>query len=241
MPARAPIIVRAGEEVSRRVFGGWIVRAGASFALCVTIAACATSYSPRPAPPAVPVVPPAGTIYGTASWYGPGFNGHRTSSGEIYNQEDLTAASMLYPLGSRVIVTNLQNRRSVEVTINDRGPFKKGRKIDLSHKAARMIGMIGPGTAEVRIDLLSAPPNSSPVGAPPRYYVQVGSFASSANATRLRTELAAYYPDVMIDRIAAGEHHFYRVRMGAFSSRYAAERRANASARFGLPIVITSE
>ena len=77
-----------------------------------------------------------------ASWYGPGFHGHKTSAGAFYDQEDLTAASIDFPLGSRVMVTNLDNGRSVEVTITDRGPFIKGRKIDLSHKAARMIGML---------------------------------------------------------------------------------------------------
>ena len=86
-----------------------------------------------------------------ASWYGPGFHGHKAATGAIYNQEDMTAASIAFPLGSRVMVTNLDNGRSVEVTITDRGPFVKGRKIDLSHKAARMIGMLDQGTARVRI------------------------------------------------------------------------------------------
>ncbi len=72
-----------------------------------------------------------------ASWYGPGFHGHKTSAGSVYDQEELTAASIAFPLGSRVMVTNLDNGLSVEVTITDRGPFLKGRKIDLSHKAER--------------------------------------------------------------------------------------------------------
>jgi rare lipoprotein A len=176
-----------------------------------------------------------------ASWYGPGFNGRRTSTGTIYNQEDLTAASNVFPLGSRVMVTNLDNHRSVEVAVIDRGPFKKNRKIDLSHKAAQVIGMLDKGTAPVRISLLSAPPGAPPVGAPPRYFVQVGSFSREDNAEHLRDKLSAYYTDVRVDRLEADEHHFYRVRMGAFPTRAEAESRAQSTAHFGLPIIIVPE
>jgi rare lipoprotein A (peptidoglycan hydrolase) len=142
--------------VMRKTQAPW--RAIIAIAIMTGIAGCSTYRAPAPAvPPPAAIAPARGTIIGVASWYGPGFNGHRTSSGEIYNQEDLTAASTLYPLGSRVMVTNLSNDRAVEVRINDHGPYVKGRKIDLSKKAARMVGMIGPGTAPVRIDLLSAP------------------------------------------------------------------------------------
>lgn len=199
----------------------------------IAFAACATR---RPAPPPTPT-----TQYGVASWYGPGFDGHPTSSGEIYNQDDLTAASTLYPLGSHVMVTDLDTGKSVEVRINDHGPYVKGRKIDLSRKAARLIGMMNPGTANVRLDLLTVPSGASPLGTPPQYFVQVGSFASSSNADRLRSQLAAYYSDVRVDQIEAGSRRFYRVRMGGFATRGEAEARADQSSRFGLPIVIVSE
>src|SRR6185295_16723968 len=84
---------------------------------------------------------------GVASWYGPGFHGQPTSSGAIYDQHALTAAHQKLPLGTRARVTNLDNGKSVEVLVNDRGPFAKGRIIDLSYAAAREIGMVGPGTA----------------------------------------------------------------------------------------------
>jgi peptidoglycan lytic transglycosylase len=216
----------------------------AAVAIVTGVAGCSTYRAPAPAvppPQAAAIAPQGGTIIGVASWYGPGFNGHRTSSGEIYNQEDLTAASTLYPLGSRVIVTNLDNDRSVEVRINDHGPYVKERKIDLSKKAARMIGMIGPGTAPVRIDLLSAPAGSRPVGAPTIYFVQVGSFSNPANASHLQQRLAAHYRDVSVDPVDAGGQTFYRVRMGAFESRASAQSRAAETARFGLPVVIVSE
>jgi len=176
-----------------------------------------------------------------ASWYGPGFHGRKTSAGSIYDQEELTAASIAFPLGSRVMVTNLDNGLSVEVTITDRGPFLKGRKIDLSQKAARMIGMLGHGTARVRISLISKPAGSREVGAPLRYFVQVGSFSEQQNAERLRSKLAPYYADVHVDRLDADHRRYYRVRMGAFATRSAAEARASDSARFGLPVVIVTE
>lgn len=98
-----------------------------------------------------------GVQTGVASWYGPGFHGNRTANGEIYDQFELTAAHQSLPLGSRVMVTNLTNGRAVEVRINDRGPFVDNRIIDLSYAAARVIGMLGPGTARVRVEVLSSP------------------------------------------------------------------------------------
>ncbi|MGA7869865.1 MAG: septal ring lytic transglycosylase RlpA family protein, partial [Candidatus Binatus sp.] len=189
----------------------------------------------------VPQPTPTPQVVGMASWYGPGFHGRKDASGRYYDQEDLTAASIAFPLGSRVMVTNLDNGRSVEVTITDRGPFKKGRKIDLSHKAAGMIGMLDNGTARVRIALISKPPGTRDVGAPLRYWVQVGSFSEQQNAEQVRKKLAAYYADVHIEQLDADHHRYYRVRMGAFATRSAAEARASDSARFGLPIVIVTE
>jgi rare lipoprotein A len=92
---------------------------------------------------------------GLASWYGPRFHGKLTASGEVFNQEDFTAAHRTLPWGSRVKVTNLANGKSVEVRINDRGPFGKGRIIDVSRAAARVLGMVGSGITTVRIEGLS--------------------------------------------------------------------------------------
>jgi rare lipoprotein A (peptidoglycan hydrolase) len=92
-----------------------------------------------------------------ASWYGPGFHGHPTSSGEIYNQQALTAASRTLPLGSHARVTNLKTGKSVVVRINDRGPFVRGRGIDLSRAAARRIGVDRRGTATVRVTRIDGP------------------------------------------------------------------------------------
>jgi len=106
-----------------------------------------------------PVTPPmvGGHQEGVASWYGPGFHGKRTANGEVYDQYELTAAHQTLPLGTRVMVTSLTNGRAVEVRVNDRGPFVGGRVIDLSYAAASVIGMIGPGTMPVRVEILEQP------------------------------------------------------------------------------------
>ncbi|MFQ3618741.1 MAG: septal ring lytic transglycosylase RlpA family protein [Cyanobacteriota bacterium] len=91
---------------------------------------------------------------GIASWYGPGFHGNRSASGEMFNQNAMTAAHRYLPFGTQVRVTNLNTGRSVVVRINDRGPFSRGRVIDLSAGAARAIGMIGSGVAPVSLEVI---------------------------------------------------------------------------------------
>jgi rare lipoprotein A len=108
----------------------------------------------RPAPPPVE----GGVQVGVASWYGPGFHGRPTASGEIFDQQALTAAHPTLALGTRARVTSLTNERSVEVRINDRGPFVGGRIVDLSRAAAERIRMIGPGVMRVRLEVLETPP-----------------------------------------------------------------------------------
>ena len=92
---------------------------------------------------------------GLGSWYGRRFHGKLTASGEVFNQEKFTAAHRTLPWGSRVKVTNLANGKSVEVRINDRGPFGKGRIIDVSRAAARVLGIVGSGITTVRVEWLS--------------------------------------------------------------------------------------
>jgi rare lipoprotein A len=110
---------------------------------------------PAPAPPIVET--------GLASWYGARHHGKRTASGELFDQKKFTAAHPTLPWGSIVKVTNLANGKSVEVRINDRGPFGKGRIIDLSRAAAKALGMVGRGVAQVKIERLSRPES---VGSP---------------------------------------------------------------------------
>jgi rare lipoprotein A len=95
---------------------------------------------------------------GTASWYGAELQGRRTASGERFDEGAFTAASPSLPIGTRVRVTNLANGRSAVVRINDRGPFGRGRVLDVSYAAARALGMVGSGTARVRIETLGDGP-----------------------------------------------------------------------------------
>jgi rare lipoprotein A len=99
-------------------------------------------------------VEPGFTQNGVASWYGPGFHGKKTASGETYNMHELTAAHNVLPLKTLVTVKNLENGREVLVRINDRGPFVNDRVIDLSLSAALGLGMVKPGTAPVRLTVV---------------------------------------------------------------------------------------
>jgi rare lipoprotein A len=196
----------------------------------LTINGCALR-TPAPPQPGVPQT-------GIASWYGPGFHGRATSSGEPYDQHDFTAAHPTLPLGTRVRVTNLENDRSVEVRVNDRGPFVKERAIDLSYAAAHAIGVVGPGTAPVRIEVVERPPGGY---GRVLYCVQVGSFSVEERARALRAELAPRYGDVYISPVRAHAELLYRVRVGPYRERRDAERRAGEIASLGLPGVVTEE
>lgn len=225
-----------------RTEGARRLNVAAGIALAMTILAGCTSRQPEAvvAPyPAPAPAPASATVFGTASWYGPRFDGRRTSSGVVYNQEDLTAASVLFPLGTRVIVTNLANGRSVEVTINDHGPYLRGRAIDLSHRAAAVIGMIGTGTGRVRMDVVASPAGGPAIGM--RYFVQVGSFADPANAQRMSQRVAQYYPEVQIVEASAGDSHYYRVRMGAFMNHDDAAACAERLAGLGYSAELITE
>jgi peptidoglycan lytic transglycosylase len=228
------VVVVAVDGIAARM-----IRVRAILVLSVAVAACSAR---QPVAPTLPSPSAAGappSLTAMASWYGPGFVGQRTSSGEIYTAGDLTAASTVFPLGTRLMVTNLDNGRSVEVRVNDHGPYLKGRELDLSRKAARMLGMIGPGTARVRMDVMSTPAGGPPIGQ--RYFVQVGSFAYPENARRLRERIAGSYPDVHIDEVTVGTNRYYRVRMGAFGTHGEAEERAAALADNGYRVEIITQ
>jgi rare lipoprotein A len=126
-------------------------------ALLLLLAGCSHP-RPRAMPRPEPVAPAVGTVVeGVASWYGPGYHGRRTASGEVFDQDDLTAAHYNWAFGTRVEVTLLSTGRSVVVRVNDRFPPFKGRLIDLSRGAARRIGLVGPGTGRVRVEVVESP------------------------------------------------------------------------------------
>jgi rare lipoprotein A len=178
---------------------------------------------------------PEGNVQtGEASWYGAEFHGQPTSSREIYDMNDLTAAHNTLPLGTFVMVTNLSNGKSIVVRINDRGPFVKGRVIDLSYAAAKALDMVGPGTAPVRIEAL---PEVSPPPSAQKFSVQVGSFVIKENAEGLRRELEKSFKGVFISVYKTPLQVYYRVRIRA-KTRESAQELARELARRGYTAII---
>jgi rare lipoprotein A len=199
------------------------------------LAACALP--PARIPP--PIVGTGASQTGIASWYGPGFHGKATASGAIYNQHDLTAAHQTLPLGTRVLVTNLNNGKAVEVLINDRGPFVKGRVIDLSFAAGDTLGMIRPGTIPVRIEVVdSGPQRITSIRDSLDYTLQLGSFSVLENARQLRELVAKSFSEVNIVPLQARDGTYYRVQLGNFPTRAAAEEQARQVTQAGYRVII---
>jgi peptidoglycan lytic transglycosylase len=177
------------------------------------------------APSAVERQPPIPGEYleeGVASWYGIPFNGHRTSNGEIYDMHQFTAAHRTLPFNCVVRVTNLDNGKQTEVRINDRGPFVANRVIDLSLSAAQAIEMVGPGTAHVRLEMMSGPTAQAGF-----FGVQIGAFKMEENAEKLKAQLEATYSPVSVATYDSPNGTFYRVRVGRLPSEDAAQQLAN--------------
>ncbi|GAA3753395.1 septal ring lytic transglycosylase RlpA family protein [Terriglobus aquaticus] len=151
--------------------------------------------TPTPAPPSRTVprtddnaVPTGRVETGLASWYAP--SGHRSANGDVYDGNSLTAAHRTLPLGTLLRVTNLATGQTVDVRVTDRGPFVRGRVLDLSTAAAKASGVYRMGVARVSIEILQMRPDVSPTG---RWCVQVGAFVDQGNADRLRADLSRQY------------------------------------------------
>lgn len=189
---------------------------------------------------------------GTASWYGRPFHGRRTSSGEIYDMYGVTAAHKTLPFGTMVRVRNLQNDKAVDLRINDRGPFAKGRIIDLSYGAAHALAIVGPGTAPVEIVALAAPAREVDEGsgsarfAPAdltqgNFTFQVGAFQNRSNAERLAAKLRDRYANVHIASYDRGDGLFHRVRVGHATSLAAADDYERMLMAHGYDVFIVAE
>lgn len=165
---------------------------------------------------------------GLASWYGEDFHGKQTANGEIYDMYAMTAAHKTLPFNTYVGVNNLENGRKLKVRINDRGPFVRGRIIDLSYTAADKLGIVGPGTARVKIVALGLVTDPTQKKDEPKSYdpvdyrkgnftFQVGAFLERQNAERLEAKLAKTYTNAHIATYHSGDKTFYRVRVGKFN------------------------
>jgi rare lipoprotein A len=180
------------------------------------LSSCAKKHHPTAVSPPAPQIHSAET--GLASWYGHPYHGRAASNGEIYDMEKLTAAHRTLPFGTWVHVTNLANNKSVDVRIIDRGPFIDGRIIDLSHAAAQAIDLIGPGVAEVRVDIVSAPQVAS---ADSWYAVQAGAFRDKDRAEHLRVSMEREYGSARLV-LRPGSPSLWRVLVGRESTEDAA-------------------
>jgi rare lipoprotein A len=173
--------------------------------------------------------------YGVASWYGKDFHGKPTSSGEIYDMYQLTCAHNTLPLGTLVMVTNLENGKSVELKVNDRGPFVKERIIDLSYAGAQILGIYEKGTANVKVEVIG--PLIEQVQ---RFTLQVGSFVDEANAQRLADQLRKNFDNVYVTTIETLTQKYHRVRVGQFETRESALSTAEKLSQMGFKVLVTS-
>lgn len=163
------------------------------------------------------------TETGMASWYGIPYHGRPAADGEIYNMETLVAAHRILPFNTWLRVTNLQNSKTVDVRVIDRGPFVDGRIIDLSKAAARQIDLLGPGVGLVRLEVIAAPTD---IPSDDFYTVQIGAFAVYANAERVRTEYAGRFGSAQLT-IKQGNAPLYRVLVGKERSIAGAQQLAD--------------
>jgi rare lipoprotein A len=159
---------------------------------------------------------------GIASWYGVPFHGRPAADGEIYNMEALVAAHRTMPFNTWVKVTNLANNEAVNVRIIDRGPFVDGRILDLSKAAARDIGLIGPGTGRVRIEVISA---AHDIPRNDFFAVQTGAFSSRDSAEHLRADYAKRFGNAQL-ATRADSPQLWRVLVGKEPSLDAAQQLA---------------
>ena len=183
----------------------------AAAALCLLVAGCATN---RYQPPK-----PRDTVRGLASWYGKDFHGKPTANGEIYDMHGISAAHRELPLDTVLDVTHLGNGRQVRVRVNDRGPFVRGRILDLSYGAAKQLNMVNEGVAKVEIRIVSVGNGTSGPLSTLRYTVQAGAFRDRSNAVAILRRIEGDHPEARL--ISADGWH--RVRVGSFRYRKDAE------------------
>jgi rare lipoprotein A len=165
---------------------------------------------PSPAPVPDSFGKPVSSEIGLASWYGPPYAGRKGADGTVYDQNAMTAAHLTLPMGTMVRVTNLTTNQSVVVKITDRGPFVRGRIIDLSLAAAKATGVYRAGVAKVKVEAFAAPvrANADPGG---RWCVQVGAFARESDAVKLKEDLLRRYTTAKVIEFPGPTGYWVRV------------------------------
>jgi rare lipoprotein A len=200
--------------------------------LLLLFGACAR---PRVAPT---TVGPGWEETGVASWYGYPHHGRRTASGEVYDMHQMTAAHPSLPFGTLLSVENLDNGRTAEVRINDRGPFVRSRIIDLSYAAARLLGATGLVPVRIRVLGTTADGTASRAGG---FAVQLGAFVTRDRASALQRELRRDGAEATVQTADVGGRTVYRVRVGRFDHRPEAEERARRLSAAGYPALVVEE
>ena len=200
--------------------------------LAVTITAC----SGAPKPTYFPGYPIGFVERGVASWYGPGFHGNKTANGERYDMHQLTAAHRTLPLGSIAVVRSMSTGRQVTVRINDRGPFARGRVLDLSLAGAQALGMTGAGTDQIELRVVGYQGRTADMGV---LRVQIGSYADQQNALNQLERLKQVYSGGRVQIVDLPEGKRYRVQIGQFSTEAQAEAAAsNLESSFGVQSIV---
>ena len=188
-----------------------------------TAAKTEPSANHAPAVPSVETSKHQKPIYvetGLASWYGPPYHNRKGANGEIYDQNALTAAHRTLPMNSVVRVTNESTKRSVVVRVTDRGPFIEDRVIDLSLAAAKAVDVWRPGTATVKIEVLSTP---APISEGGRWCVQIGAFQSRHEALKLKDKLQDHYQNAQVIEFTGPTGEWVRIRPEGDDKRIAQE------------------
>jgi rare lipoprotein A len=206
--------------------GPWVLRLRPFRSSCIlflffSLVACGGR---APKPTYFPGYPIGYVERGMASWYGPGFHGNKTANGERYDMHQLTAAHRTLPLGSVAVVRSMSTGRQVTVRINDRGPFARGRVLDLSLAGAQALGMVGNGTDKIELRVVGFQGRTSDMGA---LRVQIGSFAEQENAMNLLERTKRTYPGGRIQTVDLPEGRRYRVQVGEFKTESQAEEAAD--------------
>ncbi len=186
--------------------------------------------------------------YGLASWYGEDFHGRLTANGEVYDMYKPSAAHKTLPLGTKVKVTNRENGNTMVVRINDRGPFVRGRIIDLSYAAAATLGMLEDGVVPVRVETIELGDNrymkskeKAVSSGPLIYTVQVGSFLEEGNALHLKRVLEADYAPVFIQAWNDQSKVYYRVRVGKYAKEEDARKLSRRLQQQNFTVFVTAE
>ncbi len=151
---------------------------------------------------------------GKASWYGPGFHGLYTSNGELYDQEGISAAHKNLPLPSYLKVANLDNGKTIIVRVNDRGPFHGDRILDLSHGAAKKLGLVGPGTAHVKVTLIKPPLPANAAELIARHEARTIQLMATSSETKARAAARALTKELGKPVKVVSSEQIYRLQMG---------------------------